>query len=212
MWYSAECFLPRREFFGKALFPFLQQEQRLKNPVGLNDFLLQVEFELIFGRLDLNLQIFNGISGSAQGIRRIFGHGGQDSFFHCAHYTVDSVDVCLFQKLELFLEHGVDLLALCVVIGKIRPIEPAAIKYHSVTYIGPFIFAMGTSQLTANSASPTRAIGSIQNGVSPHSKPWAPNDIARCVLCVRLATQSAACSVGPKIMPAAVLSTIACQA
>ena len=42
-------------------------------------------------------------------------------------------------------------------------------KYHSVTYIGPFDFAIGTMKLNATNARPTSATGSIQKGVSPHS-------------------------------------------
>ena len=53
-------------------------------------------------------------------------------------------------------------------------------KYQSETYIGPLLFPIGTMKFTATSASPTSATGSIQNGVSPHSSPWAPRFIGRC--------------------------------
>ncbi len=53
-------------------------------------------------------------------------------------------------------------------------------KYHSETYIGPLLRPIGTMKFTATSASPSRASGSIQKGVSPHSRPWAPRLIGRC--------------------------------
>jgi hypothetical protein len=53
-------------------------------------------------------------------------------------------------------------------------------KYQSVTYIGPLLRPIGTMKFTATSASPSRATGSIQKGVSPHSTPWAPRFIGRC--------------------------------
>ena len=49
-----------------------------------------------------------------------------------------------------------------------------AMKYHKLTYIGPFVFAIGAMKFKPTSSSPTSDSGSIQNGVSPHSSPCAP--------------------------------------
>src|SRR5262245_31335434 len=55
-----------------------------------------------------------------------------------------------------------------------------AMKYQSVTYRGPFTNEIGTMKLQPTKTSPTREIGSIQNGVSPHSTPCAPRLIGKC--------------------------------
>ena len=61
-------------------------------------------------------------------------------------------------------------------------------KYHSVTYMGPLERAMGVRKFAATRANPTKAMGSIQKGVSPHSTPWAspikiPTAVAQTTIC-----------------------------
>ena len=66
-------------------------------------------------------------------------------------------------------------------------------KYHDVTYSGPRERTIGAMKLMATSSRPASARGSIQTGVSPHSRPWAPSENGRFASDATLA-----CSVGPK--------------
>ncbi len=82
----------------------------------------------------------------------------------------------------------------------------AAMKYHRLTYIGPLLARIGARKSMATRTRPASASGSIQTGVSPHSRPCAsPNKMPTAVLvtttcqAMKMNQESLGCSTGRSV-------------